>query len=55
VSHTYAIEKVGQPCGFVERVYGGKHDKQTIKQLRRYFCAQYLFRAVYSESIAAPR
>ena len=50
VSHTYANENVGQPWGFVERVYGGKRDRQTIKQLRRYFCVQYLFRAVYLKS-----
>jgi len=40
---------------FVERVYGGKHDRQTIKQLRRYFCAQYLFRAVCLKSTSLLR
>jgi len=33
VSHTYANENIGQPSVSVERAYGEKHDRQTIKQL----------------------
>ena len=46
---TCANENVGAASGFVERVYGGKHDRQTIKQLRRYFCVQYLHKAACSK------
>ena len=49
VFRTYTNENVGSPEA-LSSVYGGKHDRQTIKQLRRYFCVQYLFRAVCSKS-----
>jgi len=34
VSYTYVNESVGQPWGFVKKIYREEYDRQTMQQLR---------------------
>ena len=57
IAHPFELKEVCVPCLYEQKFRAalrllsreftrGKHDRQTIKRLRTYFCAQYLFRAV---------
>ena len=46
VSCTYANENKGQPCGFVESVYGAKRDYKPVEKIRSICLEQFVQKAL---------